>query len=205
MTLPARAALPVARVAIAIALAIVGAFVTAGPASAHADLTQASPGPGAVLSSPPARVVLVFSDAVQPANDALVVSAGDGTVASTGTVIVDPPNVFTLPLSPLVPGEYSVSYRALADDGHVIEGSYRFTVAAAEATIATTITPANPPAADVTADVAARPTARRDDRNPFGLLLLAVAAGIGLAGGFTAWFISRRTGGSPDGGPSHDA
>ncbi|HEY3194332.1 MAG TPA: copper resistance protein CopC, partial [Candidatus Dormibacteraeota bacterium] len=51
-----------AAAAVALALAVLPRS-----ASAHAELLQSTPGPGAVLDSAPAEVTLVFSEPVTPA------------------------------------------------------------------------------------------------------------------------------------------
>src|SRR5687768_15709919 len=110
-------------------LSLVVAFLgAASPAAAHTELSEASPAPGAVLPAPPAEVVLVFTEAVTPAVDAVVVSGPDGARLDRGGPAVDPANVLTTPLAAGGSGAVTVQYRVVAADGHVIEGSYQFEV-----------------------------------------------------------------------------
>jgi copper resistance protein C len=189
-----------AQLGLAVAAVGVLAVVTAGPAAAHADLEQASPGPGAVLEAPPSEVVLVFGGPVQPAVDALVVSGADGSVVDHDEPVVDPPNVMSVALrTTLVPGTYTVAYRVVSDDSHVVEGSHQFTVTAAATTVPVATGPTAAPlpvTTEPTATLAAAaptPAPKRDDSNSFGVLLIIVAAVIGVAGGVTAWLVNRRT------------
>lgn len=181
----------------AITIALVGVIGTAAPASAHAELIEASPGPAAVLESPPSQVVLVFNEPVQPTSHAVDVSAPDGSRVSDGDPIVDPSNVLTASVRALAAGAYTVSYRVIAEDSHVVEGSYQFSVAASEPATTqpdvgpTSTVPAAVPAADST-NLAVAPASRKeDDSSPFGVLLVVVAAVIGVAGGLTAWWMNR--------------
>ena len=198
------------------ALALVAWLVIAPPALAHAELIDASPAAGEVLLDPPQAVTLVFNEAVQPANDAIVVTSADGTRVAQGGVVVNPADTLTSTLAPLDPGTYTVSYRVISDDGHVVEGSYQFAVEAPPTTTTvptittapeatepgTTPTPVTGPstvpattavpAAQTTTTLAAAPPTSKKDDNPFGLVLLAVAGIVGLGGGLTAWLMSRR-------------
>ena len=174
---------------VSLVFAILGA---AAPAAAHTELSEASPAPGAVLPAPPAEVVLVFTEAVTPAVDAVVVSGPDGARLDRGSPAVDPVNVLTTPLAAGGPGAVTVQYRVVAADGHVIvEGSYRFEVTGAP--------PTSGPAAAVAATIAAGPVAApavdppSDDGNDtVGLVLLALAVLVGLVGGTAAWVVGRR-------------
>jgi len=105
------------------------------PASAHAELVSASPSPGASVPQAVA-VVLRFSEALNPSLSAITVTgpAGDAT---RGPAIVGPGSarVMRRPLALLRPGEYVVHWTSVSsDDGHTLQGSYRFAIATAAAT-----------------------------------------------------------------------
>src|SRR5260370_2628794 len=104
------------------------------PASAHADLVSASPAPGASLSQAPA-VVLRFSEILNPSLSTITVTgpAGDATSGPT-PVLPGNARVMQRPLALLRPGRYVVRWASVAsDDGHTLNGSYGFAVAAATA------------------------------------------------------------------------
>lgn len=182
------------RLIFAVAASLVTAIATAAPAGAHTELIEASPGPGAVVEVAPSHIILMFDNAVQPANDAVVVSAADGSRMSRDDLIVDPSNVLTESLRPLTAGTYAVSYRVVANDSHVVEGTYQFSVAAsAPAQTQPEVAPVSSvPTGDAAAVEVTPASLKEDDGSPFGVLLVVVAAVIGIVGGLTAWWMSRR-------------
>ena len=101
----------------------------AGTASAHATLVSSSPGNDEVVQQAPSEVRLTFDEGVSVAEDGIHVVDPDGNrvddgapdVSSGGTVLVE-----RVDAGP--EGTYTVSYRVLSDDGHVIEGSYVYHV-----------------------------------------------------------------------------
>lgn len=98
---------------------------------AHASLVEARPGRRAVVAGAPARVVLVFSDALEEAFSTVSVlsTGGDRVDAGDVRVLSADPRELSVGLPPDLPaGTYTVKYRVLSADGHVVEGSYRFTV-----------------------------------------------------------------------------
>jgi copper transport protein len=109
----------------AIALALV--VLVASPASAHAELLQSDPGPGAVLARPPDHVTLRFSEDVSISSGAVRVydSSGDrvdaGGAGASGRTV-------TLPVSGLGNGAYAVTWRVTSADSHPVEGAFTFQV-----------------------------------------------------------------------------
>jgi methionine-rich copper-binding protein CopC len=100
-------------------------------ASAHAGLVEARPSRRAVVTSAPMRVVLVFSEALEGAFSTVSVlsAGGDRVDAGDVRVLAADPRELSVGLPPDLPaGAYTVKYRVLSADGHVVEGSYRFTV-----------------------------------------------------------------------------
>ena len=114
----------------AAALVAVCVLLLASPAGAHTDLVGASPGPDAVLGAPPSELVLVFDGVVQLTTDAVAVVAADGSRVPLAAPAVDATGTVSVPLPVLDPGTYEVAYRVLAEDNHVLEGSYSFVVQA---------------------------------------------------------------------------
>lgn len=106
-----------------------------GPALAHVGLREASPPRDAVLDRPPERVVLTFSGEVSADFPVIEVMDEAGARVDRGDAARDPQNarLMAASLGPLAPGRYTVTWRALAGDGHTIRGSYQFTVSAAGA------------------------------------------------------------------------
>lgn len=94
-------------------------------AHAHAHLTAAVPADGSVGKSPE-HVVLSFSEAARLT--ALTLER-EGEEPRKLTPL--PPEMatrITIPLPQLSPGRYTLSWRVVSDDGHVVPGTLHFTV-----------------------------------------------------------------------------
>lgn len=99
------------------------------PALAHAMLTKAEPPRRAQLTQPPAQVRLWFNEEVEKDYASLTVSHADKPVTEVKPqVTADDPKSILLPLPELSPGKYTVKFRVLSVDGHVVDSSYDFTV-----------------------------------------------------------------------------
>lgn len=112
---------------LALAAAIVAWPVVSTP---HAALIRASPAARAALAHAPTRVELTFSERVEPAYSRASVwdAAGRQVEHQDVTVGPDDPRVLSVSLPPLAPGTYTVRYRVLSVDGHVVEGAFSFAV-----------------------------------------------------------------------------
>lgn len=110
------------------------ALAWATPALAHAHPERSDPARNAVVASSPKTVSIWFDDELQPALTHVEVSVG-GKVVSVGKGKVDPksPKLLSVPLAHGGAGKYTVSWHAVADDGHPSKGSFQFTVKAVTA------------------------------------------------------------------------
>jgi methionine-rich copper-binding protein CopC len=98
-------------------------------AGAHAFLVKSSPARRAALAPPPARIDLWFNERLEPAYSTVTVWKGETRVdGQDARVAADDPKRLTVSLPPLAAGEYTVRFRVLSVDGHVVESSYPFTV-----------------------------------------------------------------------------
>jgi methionine-rich copper-binding protein CopC len=97
---------------------------------AHAVLVKSVPAPRAALVEPPPRVELWFNERLEPAYSKASVTNEAGTQVDLRDVAVsaEDPRRLTVSLPPLVPGRYTVSFRVLSVDGHVVESKLTFTV-----------------------------------------------------------------------------
>lgn len=97
---------------------------------AHAYLVKSSPARRAVLIRPPAQVQLWFNERLEPAFSRLSVVDRDGRRVDTGDVRVGPDDLKRLSVGVprLAPGTYTVQYRVLSVDGHIVESQFSFTV-----------------------------------------------------------------------------
>jgi copper transport protein len=103
----------------------------AAPAFAHAALMQAEPADGAVLATPPARLLLTFNEPVVPLVLRLVGSDGTSVPLAGG---VDAGSAVAVGLPATVaPGSYRVRWRVISADGHPAGGSVLFSVGAPSA------------------------------------------------------------------------
>ncbi|MFO7192452.1 MAG: copper resistance protein CopC [Thermocrispum agreste] len=105
--------------------------VLAQPAWAHNVLVSSSPEKGAQLDQAPSEITLTFNATVQqgPGNQ-IVVTGPDGKqyVDPNAQVAINGPEV-SVPLSGLGPaGEYTIGYRILSADGHVVQNKLSFTL-----------------------------------------------------------------------------
>jgi copper resistance protein C len=97
---------------------------------AHAYLVKSSPVRRAMLSSAPTRVVLWFNERLEPQFSQLSVSNAEGQQVDGGDVQVGPNDGKRLSVGiPTLPaGTYTVKYRVLSVDGHIVEAEFPFTV-----------------------------------------------------------------------------
>ena len=98
----------------------------APPAFAHARLVKSLPSEGAHVKSP-ARIVLTFGEALEPAFSGALLMDKDGRNLSGEPVKVSG-RVVTLKPGHLEPGDYVVSWHSVGHDGHRLEGHLHFHV-----------------------------------------------------------------------------
>ncbi len=107
-------------------------LLTARQTWAHASLLRAEPAANAVLPSPPAQILLEFTETLDSAGSAIELLDDEGQrVPTLIPSVVDPtaPKRMALGVPPLADGVYTVSWRALsAVDGHITRGAYGFVV-----------------------------------------------------------------------------
>ena len=96
----------------------------------HAGLVKSVPARRAVLARVPARVQLWFNERLEAQFCSLSVWNAAGQQVDSGDVQVGPddPKKLSVGLAALVPGIYTVRYRVLSVDGHIVENQFPFTV-----------------------------------------------------------------------------
>ena len=114
----------------AIAAALLASALAAPGAHAHAVLVRSSPAHRAVLTQAPERVDLWFNERLEPAYSTVSVWTEAGTQADEkdAAVASDDARRLTVSLSTRAPGLYTVKYRVLSVDGHVVDSRINFTV-----------------------------------------------------------------------------
>lgn len=113
------------------------------PASAHAVLVSSSPANGSRVAASPDAVRLTFDERIGLVPGAGVVLSSDGgrVGRGAGRLSADGRSLL-LPLRPDLPrGVYTVTWRAVSADTHVVSGSIRFGVRQS----ATAVVPTTPP------------------------------------------------------------
>lgn len=99
--------------------------VTAG---AHAHLEKSIPADGSVITTSPSSIVLSFSEAARLT--ALSLQRGDEPKQNLKPLPTSAAQQISVPLPSLKPGAYSITWRVLSDDGHLMSGTLHFTLAA---------------------------------------------------------------------------
>jgi copper resistance protein C len=109
---------------------VVVMMAVAGAAWAHAFLDHASPAVGATVAAPK-EVSIWFTEQVEPAFSAIVVTDAAGNRVDQGGTHPDPANPMLLhvALKPLAPGAYEVRWHVVSVDTHRTQGDFSFTVA----------------------------------------------------------------------------
>lgn len=105
--------------------------VTEVTALAHTEIERTSPADGARLTSPPRQITLTFGEPVRQSGAGLAVVGPAGHTALHPDV-AGPVVSARWPAS-LEEGSFEVDYRVVAEDGHVADGSFSFTIVAAPA------------------------------------------------------------------------
>jgi methionine-rich copper-binding protein CopC len=105
--------------------------LSAGPALAHAELVGSSPADKSSVSSVTEVSVTAGEELLEIGSEAegfvMVVTDSTGSYYGDGCVSVSG-DTASMPVSVNAPGDYSVAYRVVSNDGHPVEGQFTFTV-----------------------------------------------------------------------------
>jgi methionine-rich copper-binding protein CopC len=97
-------------------------------ANAHAHLQKSSPADNSVITASPSNLVLNFSEAARLT--ALSIQKDEEPKQNLKPLPTTAAQQISVPLPTLTPGTYSVNWRVVSDDGHVMAGALHFTLAA---------------------------------------------------------------------------
>jgi len=95
----------------------------------HLRLEATFPAADTVINEPPKEIRLFFSEAPQMRGTAVRLADGEGELVPTTDAAADEEDssqVFIRPREPLTPGEYTVHWRTIAQDGHAQNGNFDF-------------------------------------------------------------------------------
>ncbi|WP_067495089.1 copper resistance CopC family protein [Actinoplanes sp. TFC3] len=173
------------------ALAAVAVMLLPGtPAWAHNQLLSCDPARDATLKKAPEAITLTFAQKLNPDFTTVVLSDAAKQRVTTSAPQVDTTRATIEVTAPLAGGNYTVAYRVVSVDGHVVQGSYGFQVAAAAAPFApASSTPSPAPAA---VDLVEEEPAAGGGMSPATLIAIAAAAIVVVAAGAVALFRTRR-------------
>ena len=99
-------------------------------ASAHAYLVKSVPPGRATLFASPAKIQIWFNERLEPRYSSIAVLDPDGKRVDLDNAQVssDDPKQLAIGVKQLQSGRYTVKFRVLSVDGHVVEQSFPFTV-----------------------------------------------------------------------------
>ncbi len=121
---------------------------------AHAKLLRSHPANGEKLQEAPKAVVLTFSEQLQPTEiNSIVVTDSNGRRVDKNVLLFSTGgNRMTAALEDLISGTFTVEWKALSADDHLMKGKFKFTVAemkmpesAATPQVTATLQTADPP------------------------------------------------------------
>jgi hypothetical protein len=137
-----------------LAVTLLATLGLAAPASAHASLIGSDPAEGAVVQTAPTVVTLTFDDALANFEPVVTVTGPDGTAYQTGAPTVDGAQLRSAVAALPVAGAYTIAYRVVSSDGHPVEGTVSFELAATAVAPVASPTPAGTATPDPTSAAA---------------------------------------------------
>ena len=116
-----------------VAIALLLAVFALAPArvSAHANLAESDPAANSVLDSPPERIVIRFTEPLEPALSEIRVLDSQGQQVDLGDSALSPDDstVMSVSVGTVGDGAYTVAWRNVSTvDGHSVRGAFLFSV-----------------------------------------------------------------------------
>ncbi|RLA21531.1 MAG: copper resistance protein CopC [Gammaproteobacteria bacterium] len=110
-------------------------FSSAG-VMAHAQYERSDPGRRSIVTRPPEVIKIWFSEQLEPAYSTIVIKdkVGEKVTEEAATVDAEDKKLLLLNLPRLEPGKYTVFYKVLSVDGHVVDSKFKFKVKPAKKT-----------------------------------------------------------------------
>jgi hypothetical protein len=99
-------------------------------ALAHTKLEKSEPAAGATLTEKPKQIRLWFNETIDQAVSKLELTGASGKVALSGTHVMNGKELMASVTGSVPSGAYTVAWQTAGDDGHVVKGTFTFTVKA---------------------------------------------------------------------------
>ncbi len=109
-------------------LSIIGVLALSMNAHAHSELAASTPADDASLATAPQEIELRFSEAVTLTM--LSIARDEQGKRALGPLPAKAATTFKVPVTGLTDGHYSVTWRALSGDTHVMSGELTFSIGA---------------------------------------------------------------------------
>ncbi len=111
-------------------MAILSLLWHSNPVMAHAALVKSDPPRRATLSTPPKQIQLWFNEKIEGAYASVVLldSNKKSLTENNPEVVADDPKSVVLNIPEIGTGKYTIQYRVMSVDGHVIESSFDFNI-----------------------------------------------------------------------------
>ena len=118
------------RVSIGILALLLFSIFNTQASDAHSSMIEQFPKGNATLSDMPLEVKLTFDEELLDlgSGNSVIVRNPEGTEITTGPTVLLSSKISRKLAASTMPGKYSVSYRVVSADGHVVEGTYQFTL-----------------------------------------------------------------------------
>jgi methionine-rich copper-binding protein CopC len=103
-------------------------FFCNAQANAHSSMIDQIPKGNSIISELPARIELTFDEELLDlgSGNSVVMSGPDGVEITTGPTVLLSSKISRELIPSKIQGKYSVKYRIVSADGHVVEGKYQF-------------------------------------------------------------------------------
>ena len=109
------------------AVALLATLLQVLPVAAHSPLISSSPADGELLAAAPQAIKMKFRSMARLVRLALT-GAESGEVTLSEEHLMVEKHLHTVALPAIAADKYEVRWRALSADGHLVKGSFSFTV-----------------------------------------------------------------------------
>ena len=118
------------RVSIGLLALLLFSISNINSSSAHSSMIEQFPKGNETISDMPLEVKLTFDEELLDlgSGNSVIVRNPEGTEITTGPSVLLSSKISRKLTASTLPGKYSVSYRVVSADGHVVEGTYQFTL-----------------------------------------------------------------------------